>query len=185
MPILRFRVYWEEDDQIYRDVEILSGSNFMELHQVILKSFDFDSRFSASFFESNDRWQRAREINSEVLVNKKEAPALSMVKTPVTALVQKPDQKFIYVYDPIKQWTFLVELIGVEKEENPKRTYPFVLRKEGIAPSQYGVKGPGHDAMMEIEEKYDLSSEEMAEGFGNEGEDSGESYSEECGNDAY
>jgi len=184
MPLLRFRVYWEDDDQIYRDVEIRSGQSFLELHQVIILAYDFDGKHTASFYESNDRWQRGRELNSEVMSNKKDAPALSMVKTPVSALVQKPDQKFVYVYDPAKHWTFLVELIGVEKNENPKRSYPFVLRKEGIGPSQYGVKGPGNDALMEIEEKYDLSSEDMAEGFGNEGEE-GASFGGDESTDEY
>lgn len=188
MPILRFRVYWEEDDQIYRDIEILTGQTFMDLHQGITKAYEFDGKHPASFYESNDRWQRNREISSEVLVNKKDAPALSMIKTPISALVAKPDQKFIYVYDPIKQWTFMVELIGVSKEENPKRTYPFTLRKEGIAPAQYGIKGVAPDKLMEIEEKYDLGAEEMAEGFSNEGEDgtaSSEDFGGGGGSDSY
>ena len=94
-----------------------------------------------------------------------------MMRTPVSALVAKPDQKFVYEYDPAKHWTFLVELIGVSKDEDPKRTYPFVLRKEGIAPAQYGVKGVAADKLMEVEEKYDLGADEMAEGFGSEGEE--------------
>ncbi len=102
-----------------------------------------------------------------------------MLKTPVSALVGLPDQKFIYVYDPAKKWTFQVELIGVSKEETHKRVYPFVLRKEGIAPAQYGIKGVNPDKIMEIEEKYDLGAEEMAEGFGNEGEEGTESESTE------
>ncbi len=183
MPLLRFRVYWEDDDQIYRDVEVRSNHSFLDLHQIIIKAYEFDGKHSASFYESNDRWQRGRELNSEVMANKKNAPALSMVKTPVSALVQKPDQKFVYVYDPAKHWTFLVELIGVEKDENPKRVYPFILRKEGIAPSQYGAKGPGHDALLEVEEKYDLSSEDMADGFGNEGEEGTESLGDDGGDE--
>jgi len=171
MPLLRFRVYWEDDDQIYRDIEVLSGQTFLDFHKGIIQAYEFDGKHSASFFESNDRWLRNREINSEVLVNKKDAPALSMMRTPVSALVAKPDQKFIYVYDPAKQWTFLIELIGVSKDEDPKRTYPFVLRKEGIAPAQYGVKGVAADKLMEVEEKYDLGADEMAEGFGSEGEE--------------
>lgn len=181
MPLLRFRVYWEEDDQVYRDIEIRANQSFLDLHSGILKAWEFDGKHTASFFESNDRWQRFRELNSEVLVNKKDAPALSMTKTPVSALVAKPDQKFVYVYDPVKHWTFLVELIGVSKEEDPKRSYPFVLRKEGIGPSQYGIKGVNEDKMLEVEEKYDLGADEMAEGFGNEGEEgtSEESFGEE------
>jgi hypothetical protein len=179
MPVLRFRVYWEEDDQIYRDVEIITGQTFLDLHQVINKAYEFDGKHAASFYESNDKWHRGREISSEVLVNKKDAPSLSMAKTPVSALVLKPDQKFVYVFDPAKAWTFLVELIGVSKEEDPRRTYPHVLRKEGIGPSQYGVKGVAVDKLMEIEEKYDLGAEEMAEGFGSEGEEGTEAAEED------
>lgn len=172
MPVLRFRVYLEEDDQIYRDIELRTGQTFMEFHKAIMHAYEFDGKHAASFFESNDRWLIAgREISSEVLVNKKDAPALSMMRTPVSALVSTPEQKFLYHYDPQKKWSFLVELIGVAKEEDAKRSYPFVLRKEGVAPAQYGIKGISRDKLMEIEEKYDLGSEEMAEGYGSEGGD--------------
>jgi hypothetical protein len=170
MTILRFRIFWEEDDQSYRDIELLGSQTFLDFHKAILLAYEFDGKHSASFYESDDRWQYGRELSSEVMVNKKDAPALSMMKTPVSALVTNPDQKFMYVYDPAKKWTFQVELIGVSKDETPRRVYPFVLRKEGIAPAQYGIKGVNPDKIMEIEEKYDLGAEEMAEGFGNEGE---------------
>ncbi|MCD6011196.1 MAG: hypothetical protein K0Q79_1058 [Flavipsychrobacter sp.] len=178
MAILRFRIYWEEDDQTYRDIEIIGNQTFMDLHKAIVSAYEFDGKHTASFYESDDKWHHGREINSEVLVNKKDAPALSMTKTPVSALVSNPDQKFVYVYDPAKKWTFLVELIGVNKEETSRRVYPFLLRKEGIAPAQYGIKGVSPDKIMEIEEKYDLGADEMAEGFGNEGEDGAEGAEE-------
>jgi hypothetical protein len=181
MAILRFRVFWEEDDQTYRDIEIQGSQTFMDLHQCIVKAFEFDGKHPASFFESNERWQRGgRELNSEVLANKKDAPALSMIKTPVSALISLPDQKFVYVYDLVKKWTFLLELINVNKEETYRRVYPFILRKEGIAPAQYGIKGVAVDKIMEIEEKYDLGADEMAEGFGDEGEGENESGGEEA-----
>jgi len=178
MTTLRFRIYWEEDDQTYRDIEILGNQTFMDLHKAIIQAYEFDGKHPASFYESDDKWQYGRELNSEVLVNKKDAPALSMTKTPVSALISFPDQKFIYVYDPAKKWTFMVELIGVNKEEVSRRVYPFLLRKEGVAPAQYGIKGVNPDKIMEIEEKYDLGAEEMAEGFGSLDEDGTESASE-------
>lgn len=171
MPLLRFRAYWEEDDQIYRDIELLTGQTLLQFHEAINKAFEFDGKHAATFFESNDRWDRGRAFSSEVLTNKKDAPALSMVKTPVSALVSDPGQKFVYEYDPAKKWTFLIELIGVSKDENPKKTYPLMVRKEGIGPTQYGVKGMGGEKMVEVEEAYDLGADELAEGFGNEGEE--------------
>lgn len=182
MPLLKFRIYWEEDDNIYRDIVLQTGQTFHTFHESILKSFEFDNKHPASFFESNDKWLRGREISSEVLVNKKDAPALSMVKTPVSALVDNPDKKFIYTYDPVKKWTFQVELIGVEKDEDSKKEYPLCVKKEGVAPAQTGVKGLANERLLEIEEKYDLSTEEMAEGFGSEGDD--ESGSEDSSEDS-
>lgn len=169
MPLLRFRVFWEEDEQVYRDIEIKPGQSFLELHKAILTAYEFDGKHTASFWESNERWERGRELNSEVLVNKKDAPALSMSRTPVSALTSTPDHKFVYEYDPAKKWTFLVELIGVRPDEDTRQTYPLVFRKEGVGPAQYGVKGVNLDKLLEIEEKYDLGAD--AEGFGSEGED--------------
>ncbi len=187
MTVLRFRVFWEDDDQTYRDIELLGNQTFLDFHKIILTAFEFDGKHSASFYESNEKWIYGRELNSEVLVNKKDAPALSMLKTPVSALIATPDQKFVYVYDPAKKWTFMVELIGVNKEEVSRRVYPFILRKEGIAPAQYGIKGVNPDKIMEIEEKYDLGAEEMAEGFGSMDENgteiAGETLSEDMGGD--
>jgi hypothetical protein len=175
MPLFRFRVYWEEDDQVYRDIEIRPSQSFLELHHAIIQAFEFDGKHSASFYESNERWQKGREINSEVLVNKKSAPALSMLKTPVSALISQTDQKFVYIYDPNKQWMFHVDLIGISKEENPKLNYPCVVRKEGIAPQQYSNKlAPEKNALIETEEQYDLGASDMEDGYSSEGdEDSG------------
>lgn len=171
MPTLKFRVYWEDDDNIYRDIVLKTGQTFHAFHEAILTAYEFDKKHTASFFESNDKWLRNREISSEVLVNKKDAPALAMIKTPVSALVNKPDEKFIYTYDPVKKWTFLIELIGIEKDEDPRKEYPYCSKKEGVAPAQTGIKGLANERLVEIEEKYDLSSDDMNDGYGNEGDD--------------
>lgn len=65
----------------------------------------------------------------------------------------------------------MVELITVDKEESSKLTYPCCIRTEGIAPSQYGTKGLVDSRLAEMEEKYDLRPEALADGFSEEGED--------------
>ncbi|ATL48048.1 hypothetical protein COR50_13215 [Chitinophaga caeni] len=173
MPVLKFRVYWEEDESVYRDISIKPDQSFFQLHQAILTAFEFDSKHKASFFRSNDNWQRGREIIIEADDIQRVAEPLIMVETTIGSAVKAPNQKFIYLYDYAKQWTFLVELIGVSKDENIKLSYPVCVRKEGLAPSQYGTKGIiGNDKLVEMEEKYDLNREGMdADGFGEEGED--------------
>jgi hypothetical protein len=172
MAILKFRAYLEEDDSVYRDVVIRHTQSFYELHEVILKAFEFDSKHQATFYRSNDNWQRGREISLEKYDKSYKAPPLLMNETTIGSEIKDPNQKFIYVYDFTKNWTFQVELINVSKEENPKLTYPSMIRKEGIAPSQYGTKSLLGPRFADVEEKYDLSK--GTEGFSEEGEESGE-----------
>jgi hypothetical protein len=157
MAILKFRVYYEEDDSVYRDIVIRHKQNFFELHETILKSFEFDSKHAATFCRSNDNWQRGREISIEVYDKPYKVPPLLMKETTIGSEIKEPNQKFIYIYDFVKNWTFLVALINVSKEENPRITYPSVIRTEGIAPSQYGVRSLLGERFADVEEKYDLT----------------------------
>lgn len=169
MAILKFRIYFEEDDSVYRDVAIKHTQSFNELHNAILKAYEFDSKHQATFYRSNDNWQRGREITLEKYDRNYKVPPLLMKDTTIGSEIKDPNQKFIYTYDFARNWSFLVELINVSKEESSKIDYPAVTKKEGVGPSQYGVKGMvGGDKLTEIEEKYDLSR--GAEGFGVEGE---------------
>lgn len=179
MAVLKFRIYFEEDDSVYRDVAVKHTQSFLQLHQVILKAYEFDSKHQATFYRSNDNWQRGREISLEKYDKEYKAPPLLMEETTIGSEIKIPNQKFIYTYDFVKGWAFLVELINVSKEENAKLDYPAVVRTEGIAPSQYGTKGLVGDKLAEMEEKYDLTA--GAEGFGEEGEsdDSEDSEMEE------
>ena len=180
MAILRFRVYWEDDESIYRDVVIKHTQSFADLHQCILKSYEFDSKHKATFYRSNDNWLRGREISLEKYEDKSyKVDPLIMTETVLGSEIRDPNQKFIYVYDFNKLWTFMVELINVDKEENKKITYPSCIRTEGIAPSQYGTKGLVDSRLAEVEEKYDLNAAAMLEGFSEEDEDGNATQSEE------
>jgi len=184
MAILKFRIYWEEDDSVYRDMVIKHSQSFLELHNTILKCFEFDNKHHATFYRSNDNWQRGKEISLEKYDKVYKAEPLLMTDTLVGSEIREPNQKFIYVYDFHKNWTFLLELINVNKEEDAKLTYPSCIRSEGIAPSQYGTKGIISEKLSEIEEKYDLNTAVLADGFGREGEvgdegDESESIEEE------
>lgn len=168
MAILKFRAYYEEDDSVYRDIVIRHSQSFADLHSAVLKSFEFDNKHQATFFRSNDNWQRGREITLEKYDREYKAEPFIMAETTIGSEIKDPNQKFIYVYDFTKNWSFLVELINVSKEENPKINYPSTIRTEGIAPPQYGTKSLLGDKFVDIEEKYDLSA--AAEGFGREGD---------------
>ncbi len=169
MAILKFRIYFEEDESVYRDIVIRHTQSFRELHDTILKSYEFDNKHKATFFRSNDNWQRGREISLEQYDKDYKVAPLLMAETTIGSEIKNPNQKFVYLYDFNKNWHFLVELINVSKEENTRIGYPGIVRTEGIAPSQYGTKGLLGEKFADVEEKYDLT--QVTDGFGEKDED--------------
>jgi hypothetical protein len=168
MAILKFRIYLEEDDAVYRDIVIKHTQNFQDLHYAILKSYEFDSKHKATFFRSNDNWLRGREISFEKYDKPYVVDPLIMAEVTIGSEIRDTNQKFVYEYDFEKHWVFLVELINVSKEESSKIAYPSTSRTEGIGPQQYGTKSLLGNKFADIEEKYDLA--EATEGFGTEGD---------------
>lgn len=177
MAILKFRAYFEEDDAVYRDVVIKHSQKFFDLHNAILKAYEFDNKHQATFYRSNDNWQRGREITLEKYADRNYAATpLLMADTTIGSEIRDTNQKFVYMYDFTKNWTFLVELINVTKEESNKVSYPSTSRTEGIGPQQYGTRSLLGKKFVDIEEKYDLP--QKTDGFGEEGDGEGEQTEE-------
>ena len=49
MAILKFRIYFEEDDSVYRDVVIRHTQSFFELHEATLRAYEFDNKHKATY----------------------------------------------------------------------------------------------------------------------------------------
>jgi len=169
MSLIKFRVSWSEDDSTFRDIEILSGQMYYDLHMIIKKELLMPADMEASFYVSDDAWKQGRQISSVVEKNLRDAVALSMKKTPIGALIVDPHQKFLYECDHPKAWVFYLELITLLPEPASIEMYPRCIKTEGISPTQLGIVPLVKDSVMEVEERYDLGSDE--EGFGDEGED--------------
>lgn len=170
MAILKFRIYLEEDDSVYRDVVIIHTQTFLDLHYAILKSYEFDSKHQATFYRSNEYWQRGREISFDKYDKPYAAEPLLMKDTSIQSEIRDTNQRFVYIYDFVKNWTFNVELINISKEQSNKIVYPSTSRTEGIGPMQYGTRSLLGEKYADIELKFDLKKNE--EGFGEEGAES-------------
>ncbi len=181
MAILKFRISWEEDDAIYRDVMVKHTQHFTDLHHIILKAFEFDEKHDATFFRSNEKWQRGREISKAVYEKNYVVPPLMMDEVLIGSEILNTNQQFVYLYDFAKSWTFLIQLIQVIKnaDADMELNYPMVSRIEGVGPMQYGTKGLLGPNFTDIEEKYDLT--EAQDGFGEEGEADAHASDDETG----
>jgi len=169
MSLIKFRVSWSEDDSTFRDVEILSGQTYYDLHLIIKKELLMPADMEASFYVSDDLWRKGRQISSIVEKNLRDAVALSMKRTAIGALIVDPHQKFVYECDHLKGWIFYIDMITLLPEPIQTDVFPRCIKSEGISPTQLGIVPTEKDSVMEIEERYDLNSDE--EGYGDEGEE--------------
>lgn len=144
MAVYRFRVALEDNDDVYRDIDIKSGQTFEELHHCIQDAFKFDKKHAASFFVSDDYWRKGLEItlrkedlalsSEEIKLNVE--PKKLMADTKIAKHIDNPHQRFVYVFDENVQWTFLLEMMKIINED-PKAKYPLISKSVGTAPKQY------------------------------------------------
>jgi hypothetical protein len=149
MATYRFRVTFEEHEDVYREIEIKVTQTYEDFHRAIQEAIGFDNSKPASFFMSDDYWRKGIEIASEARKttdeddedlppHRRPAPVKLMSKTKIAGTIEDPHHKIIYVFDPAALWTLMIELIKIG-EDAPKVNYPKCVKTVGIAPKQYKV----------------------------------------------
>jgi hypothetical protein len=139
MAVYKFKITFEDYDDIFRVVEIKSTQTFFDFHKAILESIGFDQKQMASFYMSNDSWKRFQEVTLEDMSDRdepeKKLPIMS--KSKLADFIADPHQKMIYIYDFIELWTLHIELTGIEIKETAGKKYPVCTKTVGLPPKQY------------------------------------------------
>lgn len=145
MAVYRFRINFEDNEDVVREIDILGKQSYEDFHRAIQEAISFDNLKEASFFMSDDYWRKGQEIALKVVSDedddddypraKKNAPKL-MSKCRIAEFIDDPHQRMLYVYDPAVRWTLLIELSKIVADD-PKANYPKCTRSVGAAPKQY------------------------------------------------
>ena len=138
MPGLKFRVLLdsEKNEEIFRDILVSDTDNFESFFQAIVKAYNFSGKEMASFYVSNDSWDKGHEISLLDMSyedDSVDSPSAVMKQAIIKDFISEPDQKFILVYDFMRMWIFLIELIGFDKNDPEK---PSILLSVGKPPSE-------------------------------------------------
>jgi hypothetical protein len=137
MAIYRFRVFWDENENVERVIQIKSHQTFEEFYKIIVESFQLPTiDTSASFFTSDDYWDKHLEITykeEDIQGGEK-----LMRKTKIASLIEQPHQRFVLVYDPILQLTFNIELLKIESEKlvDENENFPKVISSKNKIPKR-------------------------------------------------
>ncbi len=138
MAVLKFRVIYEDDDSVYRDIEIKPSQTFSDLESIIIFSYNLPSINSGSFFMSNDNWQKGKALYPAVISAEKKSAAKGRAKAnelaALVAFIDDPHQHFIYEFYGTQEFAFLIELLTLGTTENSKTVYPSIVKSQGPSP---------------------------------------------------
>lgn len=174
MAIYRFRVSFEDYDDVTREIDIKSNQTFEELHRAIHQSTGYNPEYPSSFYVSNDNWLKGEEITFMPNQRRIDRGIVTMDKVKLLKHIDDPHQKFYYTFNFDRPFDFHVELLKIMLDENPNTTYPTLVKSTGDAPKQFGnVITPSAAA----DDEFDFVNEEEY------GEEETEEFSEVSGED--
>ncbi len=182
MAVYKFRVAYEDDDNIFRDIEIKPSHTFRDLDECIAQSYNFPKDKKSRLYKSNDRWLKLDEINiDEKPVKKKKEIHQPMI----IHYIDDPHQHFLYEFESKKQtFNLLIELLSLNGNEKAGVDYPMMVRSSGPSPVKKDdlMAHLSKKEAVDDDEQYAVDEEDDdVEGMGKEGDEEGE---EEGGDDA-
>jgi hypothetical protein len=145
MALYRFSVTFEDYDDVSRVIDVKSNQTFEDLHRAIHQSTKYNPEFPSSFYISNDQWIKGEEITYLPNQRRIDRGIALMEKVKLSSRIDDPHQKFYYTFNFDRPFDFHIELMKIILDEDPKVTYPAVIKSTGEAPRQF-VTGP--DAAM-------------------------------------
>ena len=159
MALYRFRVTFEDYDDISREVDIKSTHTFADLHQAIHQSIGYNPDYSSSFYISNDQWTKGEEIAFKPNERKISRGVALMENSKLSSFIDDPHQKFYYTSNFDRPFDFHVELVKI-LDETAGVVYPATVKTTGEAPKQFGnVYTPAAETAAAANEDFDFLNE--------------------------
>lgn len=148
MAGLKFRVLLDsiENTEVFRDILINEDMNFEQFYNIIIDTFGLSKDQMASFFVSNEEWDRGEEISLldmsfESSFDESEAPQ-EMSKILIKERIEDLNQRFILIHDFLSMWVFLVELSEIIPNDVKEHE---ILLSIGEIPEDLKKTGPNRD----------------------------------------
>lgn len=133
--VYKFRIISDEVDDFLREIKIDAEASFYDLHEAILKCTGYKDDQMTSFFICDDDWEKETEITLEDMGNSNsEEDTFVMKDTKLSELLEDEKQKMLYVFDPLTERMFFIELSEIITGKDLQ--HATCTKKEGNPPKQ-------------------------------------------------
>lgn len=162
MAGFKFRVLLDsiEDKEVFRDILINDDFNFEHFYNTILDAFGFSNDQMASFFVSDQDWNKGEEISLMDMSfgHSEEESPVEMKSLLLKDRISKDDNRLILVHDFLSMWIFLIELHEITDEEVE---HPQLILEVGDIPQEIKESGPKNLEKMKFETDKDPQLEDF------------------------
>ena len=133
--IYKFEITSEEKSDFSMMIKIKEDQTFLELHEKIQSSVEYDASQLASFYTIDSLGLRNKEVSLfEMEDEASKVETYVMDVTMIREIVNEKNKQIVYVFDFFGDRSFTINWIGEENEE--KINYPVCTLLEGEAPMQ-------------------------------------------------
>ncbi len=136
--IYLFRIITDEDQEFYRDLVIDGSDTFLDFHEVLQENLKYDPSQLASFFITNEIWEKQQEITLIDMMQDPDLSVITMDQATLDEYFTELNQRMIYVFDFFSERAFFIELIEKSDQTSPKDT-PFIGGTRGEPPPQLAL----------------------------------------------
>ncbi len=151
--IYHFVILSSESEDFIREILIDSESTFEQFHEAIQDSVDYDTSQLASFFVSDEEWQKGQEITLMPMDFAGQGDQLLMRETRLEDYIKEKKDKLIYVFDYFGNRGFFIELGNIG--ENRKLAIAKCVNSQGLPPEQIMMDDLGMEEFSDLLEDPD------------------------------
>lgn len=181
--VYKFTILSDEVDNFVRVITIDSEAKFIDLHNAILESVNFEKNQMTSFFICSDNWEKGQEVTLVEMESSSEYDNLVMDETTLEELLVDENQKLLFVFDMMADRVFFIELTEIIPLKNQDK--PECILAEGDTPVQImAEEGISVTTKTNLDESFygdeDYELDELdEEGFGEMNFDDNSLFSED------
>ena len=163
---IKLRIISGEDEDFLRDVEISGKATFLDLHNFMQDILQFDEGQMASFFITDNEWQKNEEVTLMDMALDESGNSFVMSDTSLEMLISEKKQRLIYVFDFFSERSLFIEVYEIDPQV--ECTNPKCLKSKGNAPLQVDlseVLGEGDAVHDKLDAKYENDVDELNDAY--------------------
>ena len=117
--VYKIRIVADTEEDIFADVFVEKNTPFISLHQFITEAFKLNNMEMASFYLSNDQWDKGEEITLfPMQIDDEQTNSKSMEETTLNEIFNQGIQKILYLHDFLNMNIFYIEIIEFKQTDN-------------------------------------------------------------------